>query len=66
MRLAGEDELNGFIRVVEDGGEAFGVVEDERAALIGCEATCEAEGEGGIAQDCARGDAFVNGRVAAG
>ena len=46
MGLAGEDELHRPILVVDEGGEAVEVAEDQRAALVGGEAAGEADGQG--------------------
>lgn len=61
MCLSGEEDLNRSPGIVEDSGESFGVVKDERGAFISCEASCEADGQrvlvevAGSAGDVARG-----------
>src|SRR6516165_5662498 len=45
MRLAGDDELHGELRIAEYAGQAVRVVEQERWTLVGCKAAREAEGQ---------------------
>src|SRR5215467_5760274 len=43
MRLAGDDELHGELRIGEYLGQAIWVVEQERWTLVGCKAAREAQ-----------------------
>src|SRR5207249_245265 len=65
MGFAGEKELNRFARIVEDARQAFGVVEDECAALVGGEATGEANRQRVGTEGGARGDDLLERRVSA-
>ena len=65
MGLAGEDNLHRPVFVVDDGGQAVEVAEQERAALIGGEAAGEAEGKGfGIEDLVGAGDFAGRGAAA--
>jgi hypothetical protein len=45
MGLAGEDDLNGAVRIAENVREAFRVTQEQRRALVGDESPDEANGE---------------------
>ena len=45
MRLAGEDELNRYLGVVDERDEAFQIAQHEVGALVGGEAAREADRE---------------------
>src|SRR5581483_3634623 len=45
VRLAGEDELDGLDRVIDQADEALDEAEEERGALVGGEAAGEADGQ---------------------
>ena len=53
MGLAGEEELHRALGVVDHGGEALDVVEQQVGALVGGEAAGEADGEGVGREDLA-------------
>ena len=54
VRLAGEDELHRHLRVVDERGERFDVLQDQVRALVGGEAAREADGQRVEAQRAAQ------------
>ena len=61
MGLAGEDELHRALGVVDHGGQALDVGEDQVGALVGGEAAGEADGERVGREGFARSAAEISG-----